>query len=487
MRSAITALALTFLALASFAQNFDKAARQAFTAWQFPGMAVAVVQDDKVVFLQAYGVKETGKPEPLTVDSLFGIASTTKAFTSTAMAMLVDEKKLDWDDRVSQHVDYFRLADPCADSLVTLRDIVSHRTGLSRHDELWDNSPLTREEILRRVASIKPSRPIRTAYQYNNIMFMAAGDAVASASKTSWDDFIRTRIFEPLGMTRSRTTFTDWATSDHATGHRYAKGVVSVQPALDDTNLGPAGSIKSSARDMAQWLRFQLGNGAIGGKRLVSEEALNETKSPQMALRVDKNARDINPFTHVQSYAMGWNVQDYRGELLVTHSGALNGFRTSVALLPDRNAGVVVLANSGRGLGVSALRNTLLDELLRATPPRDWNAAYLAAEKKSDEREEKAKTDREEKRFKDTHPSHDLAAYAGTYHDAAYGDAVVAEENGALVLRWSRLAIPLTHYHYDTFLAVSDPDDVDETVQFTVGTDGAVRAMSLFGQEFTRK
>lgn len=487
MRSAFTALALSFVALGSFAQNFEKASRDAFTAWQWPGLAVAVVQDDKVVFLKAYGVKEVGKPEPVTVDSLFGLASVTKAFTSTAMAMLADEKKLQWDDRVRQYIDYFRLADGCADATVTLRDLVSHRTGLSRHDELWDNTPLTREQILRAVGSIQPSAPIRTAYQYNNIMFMAAGDVVASASKMSWDDFVRTRIFEPLGMTRTRSEFAGWETSDHAAGHRYAKGVFSLQPAVDDTNLGPAGAIKSSARDMAQWLRFQLANGAIGGKRLVSEEALNETKTPQMALRVDKNAREINPFTHVQSYAMGWNVQDYRGELLVTHGGALNGFRTNVALLPERNAGVVVLVNAGRGLGVTALRNALLDEILRATPARDWNAAYLAAEKKADERAEKGKKMQEELRVKNTHPSHDLADYAGTYHDAAYGDAVVALENGALVLRWNRLVLALAHVHYDTFLADYEESEGGETVQFTVDPDGSIKKMSLFGQEFVRK
>jgi CubicO group peptidase (beta-lactamase class C family) len=487
MRASFTAFVLLLLAVAAAAQNFDKAARDAAAAWQFPGMAVAVVQDDKVVFLKAYGVKEIGKSEPVTVDSLFQIGSTTKAFTTTAMAMLVDEKKLDWDDRVRQYIDYFHLSDPCADSLITLRDLVSHRTGLSRHDELWDNSPLTREEILRRVAGLKLSKPIRTAYQYNNIMFMAAGDVVAAASKMTWDEFVRTRIFEPLGMTHTGTAFAGWAASDHATGHRFAHGILSVQTALDDANLAPAGSIKSSPRDMAQWLRFQLANGEIGGKRLVSEQALSETKTPQMPLRLEKAARDINPFTHVQSYAMGWNVQDYRGELLVTHFGALNGFRTAVALLPDRHAGVVVMGNSSRVIGVAALRNTILDEILHAAPARDWNAVYLAVEKKADERAEQAKKDREAKRVKDTHPSRDLAAYAGTYRDVAYGDAVVALENDGLVFRWSRLVIPLTHYNYDTFLAVSEADDVDETVQFALGADGNVKTMSIFGQEFARK
>src|SRR5262249_21532767 len=224
MRSAITALVLFLLSFAAAAQNFDKAAREAMAFWQFPGIAVAVVQDDKVVFLKAYGVKEMAKPELVTVDTLFQIGSTTKAFTSTAMAMLADEKKLDWDDSVRQHLDYFHLSDPCADAQVTLRDLVSHRTGLSRHDELWDNAPLSRDEILHRVAGLKPSKPIRTSYQYNNIMFMAAGDVVASASKTSWDEFVRTRLLEPLGMMHTRTAFADWATSDHAMGHRWSHG-----------------------------------------------------------------------------------------------------------------------------------------------------------------------------------------------------------------------------------------------------------------------
>jgi CubicO group peptidase (beta-lactamase class C family) len=487
MRSTFAAFLLFVCSVAATAQSFDKAAHDTMAAWQLPGMAVAVVQDDKVVFLQAYGIKEVGKPEPVSVDSLFGIGSTTKAFTTTALAMLAEEKKLDWDDPVRKHLDYFHLNDPCADAQVNLRDLVSHRTGLSRHDELWDNSPLSREEILRRVAGLKLSKPIRTTYQYNNIMFMAAGDVVASAAKTTWDDFVRTRIFEPLGMTRSRTTFADWATSDHATGHSYRQGKIAVQIALDDTNIGPAGAIKSSARDMAQWLRFQLAGGVIAGKRLLSEQALNETRTPLTPIRIDGESRAINPFTHVQSYAMGWNVSDYRGELLVSHGGALNGFRTQVALLPDRKAGVVIMTNIGRGLGIIALRNIILDEILHAVPARDWNQVYLVAEQTSDQRAEKTKKDREAKRVKDTHPSRDLAAYAGTYHDPAYGDATVALNNGSLVFTWNRLAIPLIHYHYDTFLAVSETDDVDETVQFVLGSDGAVKTMSIFGQEFTRQ
>src|SRR6267378_1115315 len=206
-------LVLIFLiAVPAFAQQpFDKLASDTMTIWRLPGMAVAIVQNDHVVYAKGFGVKGFGKSDPVTADTLFEIGSTTKAFTTTAMAMLVDDKKIDWDDPVRKHLDYFHLGDPCADSLVVLRDIVSHRTGLSRHDELWDNSPWSRDDILHRVANVKLAKPIRTTYQYNNIMFMAAGDVVASASKMTWDDFVRARIFQPLGMTRTRTSFMDWA------------------------------------------------------------------------------------------------------------------------------------------------------------------------------------------------------------------------------------------------------------------------------------
>ncbi len=466
--------------------SVDKAARQVMTTFNLPAVAIAIVQDDHVLLAKAYGVKESGKPDPVSADTLFQIGSTTKAFTTTALAMLADEKRLDWDDPVRRHLLYFHLNDPCADAAVTLRDIVSHRSGVSRHDELWDNASFSREETIRRLGEAKLSHPIRTAWQYNNILFIAAGEVVASASKMSWDDFVRTRIFEPLGMKHSQTRFADWAPSDHALGHNWSHQKITLHPAAEDTTLGPAGAIKSSANDMAQWLRFQLADGAIDGKRLLSEAALNETKTPQMAMNVDKSSRATNPFTHVQSYAMGWNVQDYRGELQVSHGGAINGFRAQVALLPDRKIGVVVMTNIGRGFGIIALRNTLLDSLLHASP-YDWNAAYLGVEKKSEDSAAIKRKEREAKRLPNAKPSHDLSAFAGTYSNAVYGDAAVTAENATLTIRWQRLQIPMIHENYDTFRATSEEDDVDEVVRFTLNAEGAVASMDVFGETFVRK
>jgi CubicO group peptidase (beta-lactamase class C family) len=463
----------------------DRIMTKAMAAFHIPGAAVAIVQNDGVVYAKGYGVTEMGGSTPVAADTLFFIGSTSKAFTTAAMAMLVDEKKMRWDDPVRKYIQYFHLDDPCADSLVTLRDIVSHRTGLSRHDELWDNTPLTREQIIRAIGSVKLSKPFRGAYQYQNIMFLTAGEAVAAASGVPWNDFVRTRIFQPLGMKDTAITMAEWNASKHAAGHRYDRKTdrVALQTIYDDDNIAPAGAIKSSARDMAQWLRFQLADGAIGGHRLLSADALRETRMPQTVMRLEGETKLVNPEANVLNYAMGWNVSDYSGALLFGHGGALNGFRANVGLLPKQNAGFAVMINLGRGYGTIALRNGLADLLLGRTA-KDWDAYYLAAEKQTDAKEDAARSEREAKRFRDTKPSRELGAYAGAYTSPGYGTATVALENGALMLRWNRLAVPLRHFHFDTFRAESEPDDVDEEVAFQIGADGQVKSMTVFGETF---
>ena len=477
-------LILLLLSPALFAQSIDSTAvdrltRDTMTRWKVPSMAVAIVQDDRVVYIKGFNA---------TPDTLFQIGSTTKAFTTTAMAMLVDEKKMNWDDPVRKYVEYFHLSDPCADSLVTLRDIVSHRTGLSRHDELWDYTSMSREDIIRHVGSLKLTKPFRTAYQYNNIMLMTAGEAVASAAKMPWSDFVKTRIFDPLGMTHTVVSEADWLKSDHVAGYWYdaPHDAVLVQTSLPYESLAPAGTMKSSARDMAQWIRFQLADGVIDGKRLVSAEALNETRTPQTIVPLVGDTKDENPETNLSSYGMAWRIQDYRGELLISHGGALNGYRTQVDLLPHQHSGFVVLSNFGRGLAVIAMRNALADMLL-GKQVKDWNAYYLALDTKSRADDQTKKLAEEAKRHRDTHPSRELAAYAGTYENAGYGQAVISVEGDHLAVQYGRLHIPMAHYHFDTFSAVDTDEDIDEKVVFTLGADGEVKTFTLFGEEFVKK
>ena len=463
----------------------DRAVVSTMRAFGIPGAAVAVVQNDSVVHVAGYGTKELGGTEPVGPETLFQIASTSKAFTSTALAMLVDDGKLSWDDPVRQHLPYFRLSDLCAASQVTVRDILSHRTGVPRHDELWDNSPLTREEVVRRVEHLELSNPFRGRYGYQNIMFIAAGEVVARASGMAWDDFVRARILKPLGMAGTVLTDAEWETADHATGYRYdwKSGRTTAQKPVETATLGAAGAIKSSAHDMANWIRFQLADGAFDGTALVDPQTLAETKTPHTVIRMENSTRDANPETHLLSYGLGWGVQDYRGELLVAHAGALNGFRTHIGLLPKKKAGFVAMVNVGRGYALYALRNTLID-VLTGKMTRDWNAYYLMIERKENEKAEAARQERLAK--KSGGLARPLESYAGKYDSPSHGRATVAVEDGMLVLRWSRLTLPLDHLHHDIFTAESEEDWVDEEVEFSIAPEGNVREMRIFGVAFQR-
>jgi CubicO group peptidase (beta-lactamase class C family) len=487
----ILILTLLLFAIGAHAQTLDpaavdRAANATLQQWRVPGLAIAIVRDDHVVYAKGFGVLEIEKSDLVTADTLFELGSTTKAFTSTSLAILAGEKKLDWDDPIRKHIAWFRLSDPCADSLVTIRDIVTHRTGLATRDELWDNARFTRDEMLHAVAEIPLSKPIRARYQYSNIMFTLAGEVVASASGMPWEEFIRTRIFAPLGMTESRITAAEWSNVKHAQGYDYDRehDAPKPHPFNDYATIAPAGTIKTTARDMAQWLRMQLAGGTIDGKRIVDADALLETKSPQVALSL---STPNNPESNVITYGMGWTVQDYRGTLLVSHSGALNGYRTQVALLPKLNAGIVVLTNIGRGNAPLALRNAVLDLLTASPSTRDWNAYYLELDRKSDAKGKAAIAAREAQRKPNTTPSHELAAYVGTYTNRGYGDVAITRTADALALQWGHAVLPMTHWHYDTFDAKSDAEELDELVPFGMNAEGNIDSLTLFGERFTRK
>lgn len=464
----------------------DRLMAEALRTWQIPGASIVVVQDDRIVYAKGYGVKERGG-EPVTADTLFQIGSASKAFTTTALAILVSEGKLSWDDPVRERLDGFRVADACAESQITIRDISSHRTGLPRRDELWDNTFKSREEVIGALGKVPLAKPIRTAYQYNNIMFIAAGEVVAQTSGVSWDEFVKSRIFAPLQMTRSTTSDEAWKSGDHAVGHRWwsERGALEVQPLDPTKTIGPAGAVMSTAGDMGNWIRFQLANGVFEGKQLLAAEALAETHTPQMPIRMSDASRKASPETNLMAYGLGWVVQDYRGELLVSHAGALNGFRAHVDLLPEKKSGFAIMINAGRGTALAGLRNALID-LLTGKPSRDWNAFYLALEAEGDAKEKEARAAREAKRVKNTNPSRPLESYAGTYSSKAYGEASITIEEGRPVFHWNRLAIPLEHYHYDVFTARSDKDWVEEDLVFQLAPDGGIASFEIFGETFAR-
>ncbi len=467
----------------------DDLIRAALKAWQVPGAAVAIVRDDEVVYLQGHGVRQLGVDRPVTPDTLFPLASCTKGFTTTAMAILVDEGRMHWDDRVRQHLPWFHLSDPHVDADVRLRDLVTHRTGVGAHDLLWYHAPWPQEEIIRRVGRLPLDKPFRTTFQYQSTMFTAAGHAVAAASGTSWADFVRKRILDPLGMKHAVLTGSAAEKSDdRAFPHRKNRaGTVDVIPFYPMAVPDPAGSLHASAADLTRWLRFHLGGGTFEGKEIVSAGSLRETHTPQIVLRLEGSTRAMNPETNLMSYGMGWLVRDYRGRQIVEHAGLIDGFRAHLTLLPKEKIGIALLCNLHETRMNLALSNSLID-LLLGLPRRDWNAT-LGEVTRQDEKAAKARfEERQARRKPESAPSLELKAYAGTYEEPAYGTARVAVETGKLVLRWSSFVVTLDHFADDTFLA---PDDrlFDPLLTFVVKERrvASMKAGEPLGVEFKKQ
>jgi CubicO group peptidase (beta-lactamase class C family) len=464
----------------------DALVEEALKTWEVPGVAVAIVDPEHVLWLKGYGRRELGREPPVTPDTIFPLASCTKAFTATLLAMLADEGKLSWDDPVRKHLPDFHLADPLADAQVNLRDLLTHRTGLASHDYLWYRSPLSAEELVRRAGKLPLEKPFRTAFQYQSILYSAAGLAASRAGGDSWAALVQRRIFTPLGMATARcTTPTLKEASDRATPHRPDRsGRLRPIPWYVQAAPNPAGSVHASARDLAAWLQFQIGDGTFRGQRLVSAANLAETHTPQFALRMDGLVRAANPDTLLMSYGLGWLIQDYRGHLLVSHAGVIDGFRAHLTLLPRDGFALALLSNRHQTRMNLALSNALVDRLL-GLPPRDWNAHFQALVRKEDEAKQEARRRREQGRRPDVGPSRPLAEYAGVYEHLAYGPARVRLDGGRLRWEWSGFRDGLGHYAGDTF-AVDDEDLDDPLVEFKVEKD-RVKGLTFLNLWFSKK
>ncbi len=352
--------------------------------WNVPGVAVAIVRDGEVIYLKGHGVRSVISEEKVTADTLFPIASCTKSFTTTAMALLVDEGKMNWDDPPRKYVPYFHLSDPFVDREVTLRNLVTHRTGLRGHDLLWYRSPWTQEDIIRRVGRLPLDKPFRTTFQYQSTMFTVAGFAVAKASGMAWENFVQKRLFDKLGMKAAHFTTTAIAkVANRAHPHRLNDNNKPESTELYPMEVPePAGSIQANARNLSKWLRFQLGDGTVDGspksERLLSARNLKEMHTPQIMLPMDPLDREMFPDTNQMSYGMGWVIQDHCGQRILQHAGAIDGFRCHFTLVPQARLGIVLLCNLHQTRMNIALSNALLGLLLKL-PPRDWNAIVFAA------------------------------------------------------------------------------------------------------------
>ena len=444
-------------------------------------MAVVVVKDDSVVFIKGYGVRELGKPDPVTVHTRFGNMSTTKAFTALLVAMLADSDRLSLDDPVQKHLPAFQLADPYVTREITVRDLLTHRVGFGDPEYLWNNTGWSMAEIVPRLRLVPVETSFRSRFQYNNVTYALAGEVAARASGKSWQDLMRTRIYEPLGMRESYPDARALAasgTTDVTAPHGIVRDTVRILPAdlTDVDGIPAAGAAFTSATDMGIWIRFLLDSARVHGRRLVSAQHFNELFRPQqnMARPMYPTARLVHP--HFQAYGLGWILQDYRGEFVAMHTGSIEGRSTIIGLLPDRRVGVAIMTNLDHSELRHALMYTVFDRFIGTErTPHDWSAEMRAMYRRLADSTDGVRRAEEGKRVANTQPRLPLERYTGTYADSLFGSASVGMNNGQLTFQAEQRKGRLEHWQYDVFrITWDDPFWTPEYVSFSLDPDGSV-------------
>ena len=462
-------------------RDFDAYVARGLEALRTPGAAIAVVRDGRVLFAKGYGIRARGDTGHVDAHTLFQIASNTKAFTTAALAILADEGKLSWDDPVTKFLPGFALYDPYVTRELTVRDLVTHRSGLGlgAGDLLWFHSNYSRAEIAYRIRFAKPASSFRSAYAYDNVLYIVAGEIVPAVAGTTWDEFVTRRIFTPLQMAETGTTIAYFTSSRNAAApHAVERGTLQVVPIDSVDNTAPAGGIVSNVADLAKWLICRLDSGRYAGGRLFSERQAREMWSGQTILPIadpDPPLAALRP--DFAEYGLGWRLRDYRGRKIVTHTGGLAGMSSQITLVPAEKLGIVILTNSESDL-MAALSYRLLDEFLDGGPRTDWVAAFVRAAQL--DRAQADSTVRANRAARDSlsKPSLPQERYAGRYRDELYGDAGITLEEGRLVLRFSRSPAfvgDLEHWQYDTFIARWRTAHLEDAyVAFSLNPDGSI-------------
>ena len=474
---------------ASALQGFDAYVENVRKQFDVPAIAVALVKDGKVVLERGYGVKDLESREPVDERTLFAIASNTKAFTAASLQMLAEDGKLDMDDRVIEHLPWFRMSDPYITHEMRISDLLAHRSGLAlgAGDLLyWPGTDYDTEEVARRLRNVPIDGGFRAQYAYDNILFGVAQLVIEAASGQSYEDFLSSRILQPLGMDATRFNSDRLQPSDNvATGYSKAnfEDLVAA-PRMSWGNVSGAGGLYSSVHDLSRWVRTQLDQGVIpgtDGERLFSEKRQREMWTVMTPIPVPKaKIPELEAATpNFRGYGQGWNLSDYRGEKLVWHTGGWPGFVSRITMVPEQELGVIVLTSGEVGGAFNAVTMRALDAMLGA-PRTDWTAAYAKARGES---EDEAATDwkkHQAERDADSKPSLPLADYTGTYTDPWYGDIEISQQGGKLRIAFSHteaLVGTLSHWQYDTFVVRWDQRwlNADAFLTFSLDPDGGIR------------
>jgi len=462
---------------------FDRYVAQAARDWRVPAFAIAVVKDDSLVFAKGYGVLETGKDRRADEHTRFAIGSTTKAMTSAALAMLVDEGKLRWDDRVTRFIPELQLADPWVTRELTIRDLLTHRSGLAGTDLFWAAGwTYSQSEIIRRLRYVQPTTSFRSEWQYQNVMYSLSGTIVERASGQPWEAFLRARIFVPLGMTETEPLVSSIVGKPNvAVPHALINDSVKVVPIRSTDAVASAGSVWSSVSDMSKWMRFVLDSGRVGSKRLISVANFRELITPQITAPMEEYPALSLAKPDFFSYGLGWFIQDYRGQQVWMHTGSINGMCAIIGLEPNQRIGVYILEN----LDHAELRHALMYsafDLYNGAAKRDWSAEVKTLFNRPRPTAAAAQS-------RPTGPaSLPLERYAGTYTDSAYGDVRVTVSGTDIRAQIvTQPETPIFAVNLETF--TTRPSGATEnpmTLTFLPDGVGGVLSVRVLGVTFAR-
>lgn len=470
----------------SRAQNFSADSLKAYAEQQLsdysvPALAIAIVDKDSLLFSQGFGLNNIEKDQAANSETLFGIGSISKSFTALAVGMLVSDGKMDWDDKVKKYLPYFELYDPYVSDNFTIRDLLTHRSGLKdvSGGSLWYHSDFSRKEIIKRMKYLKPVSGFREKTAYQNIMYLVAGEVVAAVSGMTYDAFIKSRIFDPLNMKHTVSLAADREGSQNiARPHIDYEGkkILIVQEKGD--NLAAGGFIYSSANDMARYMRFMLNKGIVGKDTLIHAREMSEILKPQVIYQISGPPLQ-NEFS---SYGFGWWLTPKDGHKIVEHSGGIDGMSANLVMISDLNYGVIVLSNTSSPASFVITTNLIGKKLGNDEMVKFSNIIKMYYDRNL-VREEELKQKRKDSQIKNTQMSLEAEKYTGTYRDKMYGDVYVSLENKELQLRFSHTPLfsgKLEHWHYDTFnMNWSDPRVPDGFITFVLGSDGEVSELKI--------
>lgn len=467
--------------------KLDEYLEKAREEWHVPGLSIAIVKDDSIVFARGYGVREFGSPEKVNEHTVFSIASITKGFTSSALAILEDEDIINWDDPVRKYLPHFNFYDPWVSNEIRIRDLLCHRSGLKTFsgDLIWFETDYSRDEVLRRVQYLKPAHGFRYRYGYSNLMYLAAGEIIPVVTNMSWDAFVSERLLHPLGMRRTFLRPEDFRNDNNVAMPHHVDllgGKTHVLPYMKWDNVAPAGAMNSSVTDLCQWIRFQLAMGNWNEEQLISSENLLETREIHTSRPLDVGSRNVWPSRHFLGYGLGWELSDYHGWKIIGHEGGSDGMLSRMVMIPEENFGFIILTNSLSAI-TAALEYYILDHYFQGHS-RDWSAAFLKSfisfleSERADWEEYLSSADHSLK------PSKDLSDYTGIYGCDLYGNVEVSLERERLILDFlpsKRMIGDLEHFSKDTFLIDlrNFPCMPQGTVKFFIDKSGEVSELKV--------